>query len=72
MQAATGGGAVSVASGAAAAASNVAMHGNTAKDEGSGGLQIRYMKNVQLSGLVISNNKVRLSSSDVGLCRALP
>jgi hypothetical protein len=67
LQAATGGGAVSVASGAAAAASNVAMHGNTADEEGAGGMQIRYMKTVQLSGLVISNNKVRLSTGDVGL-----
>jgi hypothetical protein len=61
MQAASGGGAVSVASGAAAAASNVILHGNAAGKEGAGGLQIRYMQQVQLAGLVISNNKVRKS-----------
>jgi hypothetical protein len=65
VQAATGGGAVSVASGAAAAASNTAMHGNAAEEEGAGGLQIRYMKQVQLAELVLSNNKVRVGTAFV-------
>jgi hypothetical protein len=60
MQAAAGGGAVSVNAGAAAVLSNVTFLGNSVSDQGAGGLQIRSVSAVDLTAVLLTRNKVRI------------
>ena len=60
LQAAAGGGAVSVSSGAAATLSDVVFVNNSASEQGAGGLQIRFTRQVELARVLFSRNKVRV------------